>query len=173
MYKGCGLLTLASCAFMVVCESIILHASKGPCKRNIPVWLYRCFAADISRTFPASGKFTASQKDLYNGVLKVQVGLFTVRQLKSQAFYFRAFHTTACCHCCPIRLEAVSFSKQLACEASRACLAPPASNSIQATTACCSCSDVKQDEVLLSWCAGRCNQSLPKRQGLERGSGHA
>ncbi len=33
----------------------------------------RCFTADISRTFPVSGKFTAAQRDLYSAVLQVQV----------------------------------------------------------------------------------------------------
>lgn len=48
--------------------------ARGPAKEDLfPLGSCRCFAADISRTFPASGKFTASQKDLYNGVLKVQV----------------------------------------------------------------------------------------------------
>ena len=37
----------------------------------------RCFTADISRTFPVSGKFTAAQRDLYSAVLQVQVHLQT------------------------------------------------------------------------------------------------
>ena len=37
----------------------------------------RCFTADISRTFPVSGKFTAAQRDLYSAVLQVQVHFLT------------------------------------------------------------------------------------------------
>jgi Xaa-Pro aminopeptidase len=33
---------------------------------------YRNYAADISRTFPVNGKFSSSQRDLYNLVLRVQ-----------------------------------------------------------------------------------------------------
>lgn len=37
----------------------------------------RCFTADISRTFPVSGKFSAAQRDLYAAVLQVQVHFLT------------------------------------------------------------------------------------------------
>lgn len=55
--------------------------ARGHGEDVFPFGSCRCFAADISRTFPASGKFTASQKDLYNGVLKVQVSHVASRQL--------------------------------------------------------------------------------------------
>ena len=34
----------------------------------------RCYTADITRTFPAGGAFTAAQRDVYNAVLAAQVG---------------------------------------------------------------------------------------------------
>jgi Xaa-Pro aminopeptidase len=33
---------------------------------------FRCYTADISRTFPVSGRFTARQRDLHNAVLALQ-----------------------------------------------------------------------------------------------------
>ena len=68
--------------------------------RKSLTWPYRCYAADISRTFPASGKFTALQKDLYNGVLKVQVALLARRHLcRCALFCCTALLLAICCHC--------------------------------------------------------------------------
>ncbi len=68
-------LTLTSYMFALdsqlgVCRLIVCaeQAQCCPC---------RCFTADISRTFPVSGKFTAAQRDLYSAVLQVQVHLQT------------------------------------------------------------------------------------------------
>jgi Xaa-Pro aminopeptidase len=33
---------------------------------------FRCYTADITRTFPAAGRFTAAQRDIYEAVLAVQ-----------------------------------------------------------------------------------------------------
>lgn len=33
---------------------------------------HRCYTADISRTFPASGRYSAAQRDVYNATLDVQ-----------------------------------------------------------------------------------------------------
>lgn len=41
---------------------------------------YRCFTADISRTFPVSGKFAAAQRDLYSAVLQVQAHAISLYQ---------------------------------------------------------------------------------------------
>ncbi len=37
---------------------------------------YQCYAADISRTFPVNGKFTAEQKTMYEIVLAAQIAAF-------------------------------------------------------------------------------------------------
>jgi len=38
---------------------------------------YQGYAADITRTFPVNGKFTAAQKEIYEAVLKAQEAAFT------------------------------------------------------------------------------------------------
>jgi Xaa-Pro aminopeptidase len=34
---------------------------------------FRCYTADITRTFPAAGRFSAAQRDLYEAVLATQL----------------------------------------------------------------------------------------------------
>ena len=68
-------LTLTSYMFALdsqlgVCRLIV-------CAEQAQCCTCRYFTADISRTFPVSGKFTAAQRDLYSAVLQVQVHLQT------------------------------------------------------------------------------------------------
>ena len=53
---------------------------------------YRCYASDITRTFPANGKFSAVQKDVYDIVLAAQLAAIDNAQTGNQ---FTAPHNAA------------------------------------------------------------------------------
>ena len=64
-------------------NACILHYTENNCELNAGDLLlidagaeYECYAADISRTFPVSGKFSAEQRELYEIVLAAQNAAF-------------------------------------------------------------------------------------------------
>eukprot|EP00119_Amphimedon_queenslandica_P006376 XP_011407180.1 PREDICTED: uncharacterized protein LOC105314605 [Amphimedon queenslandica] len=50
----------------------IQRISQGAQFNEATCWKYRCYAADITRTFPVNGKFSPTQRDLYRLVLAAQ-----------------------------------------------------------------------------------------------------
>eukprot|EP01122_Echinamoeba_exundans_P005715 TRINITY_DN15872_c0_g1_i1.p1 TRINITY_DN15872_c0_g1~~TRINITY_DN15872_c0_g1_i1.p1 ORF type:complete len:498 (-),score=58.99 TRINITY_DN15872_c0_g1_i1:214-1707(-) len=53
---------------------------------------YNCYASDITRTFPASGKFTEAQAELYSAVLRVQKTIIQALNISSSKLSLNSLH---------------------------------------------------------------------------------
>lgn len=77
----------------------ILHYSANNCKTNDGDLIlfdlgaqYKCYNADISRTFPLNGRFTERQKEIYNIVLKA---MKAVEEAAKPGLYYRELNEIA------------------------------------------------------------------------------
>jgi Xaa-Pro aminopeptidase len=53
---------------------------------------YNCYASDITRTFPASGKFSEAQAELYSAVLRVQKAIIQSLNVSSSQVSLNSLH---------------------------------------------------------------------------------
>ncbi|ORX34207.1 putative X-Pro aminopeptidase [Kockovaella imperatae] len=72
-------------------NSLVIHYTKNDClvDDNDLVLMdagceYAMYASDVTRTFPASGRFTSPQRDLYEAVLTAQKGLIKACELEAK-----------------------------------------------------------------------------------------